>query len=322
MSRLAEALPPQPGLRWQTLPEGWVSHGAEGLRVANFTISGSDDRRAELAVIPLPGTGGTDVDLVNLWRGQLSLAPIGPEALPAHTDETEIAGQPIKLFNIVGSESYDTEAQGHQILVAALRRDGFTWFFKLAGDAPVVEAQRQPLKAFLGQVEFTAPSAEAGSRGVPVSTAGATGRPPSARWQVPGAWEATEPTAMVHSKWLAPGGSATSPVEITVSVLPGDAGGLVPNLNRWRSQVGLPPAPDGELAALSDNLEVLGGKGTLVDFNGSSPEHGTPLRMVAAVVKRDGHSWYYKLMGPPEAVGAQRDAFVSFVQTAQYSRGS
>lgn len=324
MSRLAESLPPQPGLRWQTLPEGWISHGAEGLRVANFTISGTDERRAELAVIPLPGMGGTDVDLVNLWRGQLNLPPIGPDALATHTDDTEIGGQPIKLFNIVGSESSDAAAQGHQILVAALRRDGFTWFFKLAGDASVVEAQRGPLKGFLGQVEFTAPP-EAMRQGTPVATGGPAspgGRPPTARWQVPDTWESAEPTTMVHSKWVAPGGTPTSPVEITVSVLPGEAGGLVPNLNRWRSQVGLSPAPDGELAALADNLEVLGGKGTLVDFTGSSPEHGTPSRMVAAVVKRDGHSWYYKLMGPPEAVEAQREAFVRFVQTTQYSRGS
>ncbi|MBL9128323.1 MAG: hypothetical protein JNL97_11775 [Verrucomicrobiales bacterium] len=324
--RLPEAMPSRPGMKWKELPAGWTSKGASGMRVANFSVTGPNNAQGDLAVIPLPGTGGSDVDLVNLWRGQLGLAPIEVSALPSHTDETSVGGQPIRLFNIVGSGSGDAAAAGNQILVAALRKDGFTWFFKLGGDAATVAANRDPLKAFLAGVEFTAPEPMA----APVDMAAAApsssgneggGSMPKPKWQVPETWKAQTAPQMVHSKWTV-SADAGATADVTVSVFPGETGGLTANLNRWRSQVGLPPAPEAELTAMKDNLDVLGGKGTLVDFTGSSPESGNETRIVAAVVRRDGFSWFYKLLGAPAAVGAHREAFVQLVQSAQYLRGS
>ncbi|MGE3310677.1 MAG: hypothetical protein AB7O66_11965 [Limisphaerales bacterium] len=334
---LPDQMPPRPGLRWKDLPTGWTELGASGMRVANFSIAGADNGRAELAVIPLPGTGGSDLDLVNLWRGQLSLPPIAESELPAHTDETTVAGQTVRLFSIVGTGSSDAAAAGNQILVAAIRNEGFTWFFKLGGDAASVMAQREPLKAFLAGVEFTAPAGDAGMASAggrmgtppPFASAGGaassrpsgSGEPPKPKWQVPEAWQAQAAPQMVHSKWTVPGANGAT-ADVTVSVFPGETGGLVPNLNRWRSQVGLSPAPDAELLALQDNLDVLGGKATLADFEGTSPETGSTSRIVAAIVRRDGFSWFYKLLGASAAVEAHRESFVQFIQTAQYTRGS
>lgn len=300
------------------------------MRAANFTIVGADNAQADLAVIPLPGTGGSDLDLVNLWRGQLSLPPIQESELASHTEETSVGGQPVRLFSIVGSGSSDAAAAGNQILVAALRKEGFTWFFKLGGPAAAVAASRDSLKSFLSGIEFTAPEADtAVASTAPFATAPmqaqgpgpAASGSPQAKWQVPDAWKAQPAPQMVHSKWTVTGDAGAS-ADVTVSVFPGETGGLVANLNRWRSQVGLPPSSEGELNALQNNFEVLGGKATLVDFLGSHPENGGPWRIVAAVVRKDGSSWFYKLLGHPSAVESHREAFVKFVQTAQYSRGS
>ncbi len=305
------------------------------MRAANFSITGTGDGKADLAVIPLPGTGGSDLDLVNLWRGQLGLPPIAESELPSHTDETTVAGQPVRLFTIVGTGSSDAAAAANQILVAAIRHEGFTWFFKLGGDAESVVAQRDPLKTFLAGVEFTAPEPSAGGApGIapPFASGGAAsarpaggpsgqGQPHKTKWQVPDAWTAQSAPSMVHSKWTVAGANNAT-ADVTVSVFPGETGGLVPNLNRWRSQVGLAPAPDAELVALQDNLDVLGGKGTLADFEGTSPESGSTARIVAVVVRRDGFSWFYKLLGASAAVEAHREAFLQFVQSVQYTRGS
>jgi len=328
---MADQMPPRPGMTWKELPAGWSSRGAAGMRAANFTIEGGDQGAADLAVIPLPGTGGTDLDLVNLWRGQLGLAPIEASQLASHTDETSVGGQPVKLFRIVGTEDAQAPGATNQILVAALRRDGFTWFFKMAGPQALVSTQTEPLKGFLGQVEFTAASASAPAQPASSGTPTGTGRPqeaapaadgqPQVAWDVPPEWEQVPPTQMIHSKWRvkAPSGEAA---DVTVSVFPGETGGMVANLNRWRSQVGLQPAPEAEITSLIDNMDVLGGKGTLVDFSGSGPENGDPLRLVGAVVRRGSQSWFYKLLGPEAAVAAHRDAFVKFVQSARYTRGS
>lgn len=330
---LPEAPPARPGMRWKELPAGWSSKGASGMRVANFAVAGANGGAADLAVIPLPGTGGSDVDLVNLWRGQLGLTPIAEAELASHTEEISVTGQSVRLFSIVGSGSSDAAAAGNQILVAALRKEGFTWFFKLGGDAPTVAANREALKTFLGGVEFTAPEvavAEAPKSVAPFASGAAaaaapggapSGSTPKPKWQVPEAWKPQTAPNMVHSKWSVVGPNEAK-ADVTVSVFPGEVGGLVANLNRWRSQVGLPPAPEPELMALQDNTDVLGGKATLADFTGGSPEDGAKTRIVAAVVRRDGYSWFYKLLGAPAAVEAHREAFVQFLQSAQYTRGS
>ena len=327
---LSETMPPRPGLKWKELPSGWTSRGASGMRAANFTIVGADNVQADLAVIPLPGTGGSDLDLVNLWRGQLSLPSIQESDLASHTEQTQVSGQTVQLFSIVGTGSADAAAAGNQILVAALRKEGFTWFFKLGGPAAAVAASRESLKTFLAGIEFTAPEVDpamastAPFAAAPMQASGPApsgSGSPQAKWQVPENWKPQPAPQMVHSKWTVtadPGAAA----DVTVSVFPGETGGLVANLNRWRSQVGLPPAPEGELTALLNNFEILGGKATLVDFVGSQPENGGPWRIVAAVVRKDGSSWFYKLLGHPSAVESHREAFVKFVQTAQYSRGS
>lgn len=320
----------QPSLTWKSLPEGWTSTGAAGLRVANFDLQGADGATANLAVIPLPGTGGTDLDLVNLWRAQLSLPEITESQLPAHTDNTTAGGQAVRLFTIVrASTPEDASAAANQILVAALRRDGFTWFFKLAGDATTVESHRQPLKSFLEGVEFQKPTERPRAMAAAVPPPG--GLPPghvhgavsgSPTWTVPPGWEEAPLTPMIQSKWVVSDSNSGSPTEITVSVFPGETGGLVANLNRWRSQVGLSPAPDAELLALENNLDVLGGKATLADFTGSSPEDGTEKRMIAAVVRRGPQTWFYKILGPAPTVEAQRETFVRFVQSVQYPPGA
>lgn len=312
----ADQMPALPSLRWTSLPEGWDSLGAAGMRVANFSVAGTSGR-AELAVIPLPGMGGDDLDLVNLWRNQLSLSPIDASALASHTAETRVGDQQVKIFDIVGKESSDSAAAGKQILVAALRRDGFTWFFKLAGDAGTVDANRDALKGFLGDVEFLPPEASA-RVATPSSPPRTTpsGPPATPNWQPPAEWTAVDAPAMVMNKWSVAQGGASA--DITVTVFPGEAGGLAANLNRWRGQVGLQPASEAELNSQVKEIDVLGGTAQVAEFAGTSPESGDPAVLMAAIVRRDGFSWFYKILGSPEAVEAQRDVFLRFVQSVQY----
>ncbi len=325
MGSVPEAMPARPSLTWKSLPEGWVDKGASGMRVANFSLPSPEGSPAELAVIPLPGTGGSDLDLVNLWRGQLGLDPIPEGELSRHTEETQIGAESVRLFSIVGASPADASASGNQILVAALRKGGFTWFFKLGGPTAVVEASKASLKSFLAAVEFgeapvSAPVLASRAPGS-ASPGAAPAGPALAEWEVPPAWSSVAAPQMVHRKWTAPGPGSSS-ADITVSVFPGETGGLVDNLNRWRGQVGLGGLSEAELQKGIQSIDVLGGAATLVDYTGSSPESGDASRVVVVIVRRDGRSWFYKLLGPPQVVEAQRSAFVRFVQSARYSKGS
>jgi len=313
-------LPPMPGLAWARLPDGWESKGPTGMRAGTFTMAGGDGQTAELAVIPLPGTGGTDLELVNLWRRQLSLEPIPEAELPAHTEAITAAGGPAKLFEIVADGARDATAGGQQMLVVALAREGTTWFFKLSGAAPAVAANRDKLKAFLEVVSFTAAARpELAAARVP-TTAPTTGAPPLPDWTVPAGWQSEPPTQMVLARWAA-GGAGAEGVVITVSAFPGDVGGLLANVNRWRREVGLPDIGAAELPASTGAVTTTVGAATLVDLRGTDTKTGQPARLIAAVVPHGGQTWFYKLKGGETVAEEQKAAFVQFVQSAKYAGG-
>lgn len=316
------SLPPMPGLEWPRLPDGWDARGPSGMRAGTFTMAGPDDGVAELAVIPLPGTGGSDLELVNLWRRQVNLDPVGEAALAAHTEAITVAGGPAKLFEIV--QAGDTAAAGQQILVVALAREGTTWFFKLSGDAPTVAAHREKLKAFLEIVRFTAaarPELAAGRPNTTTTTAApAAGGSALPDWTVPADWRSEPPTQMVLARWAA-GDTGAPGVVITVSAFPGDVGGLLANVNRWRREVGLAEITAAELPANTGAVTTTVGAATLVDLRGTDAQSGRPARLIAAVVPQGGQTWFYKLKGDEAAAEEQKAAFVQFVQSARYAGG-
>ncbi|MFO0864937.1 MAG: hypothetical protein U0744_09845 [Gemmataceae bacterium] len=59
--------------------------------------------------------------------------------------------------------------------------------------------------------------------------------------------------------------------EVTVTPLPGPAGGIGANLNRWRQQVGLKDLEEEDLVHELKFIEIAGDKGVIVDF--SNPKH-------------------------------------------------
>ena len=107
--------------------------------------------------------------------------------------------------------------------------------------------------------------------------------------------------------------------EVNVSELAGEGGGLLANLNRWRGQLGLPPiAQEDDFSKMVDSVVVPGGQGELVDMTGTNSKTGQPSRLIGVVLPQAGQTWFYKLMGDPKLVAAQKDAFVKFIQSARY----
>lgn len=51
------------------------------------------------------------------------------------------------------------------------------------------------------------------------------------------------------------------------------------------------------------------------------PEERYPARTLGAIVPQDGQTWYFKIMGPDDAVAAQDDAFRQFLATVKFAGG-
>lgn len=308
-------LPITPRITYQT-PAGWEAKPAGAMRAASFSIPGADGLVADVAVIPMPGTGAPVGEMVNLWRTQLGLNPVEGEAAGRTAETASVGGGSAPLFEFVSDiELIDLGASKRKarIVGVVLPREDTTWFFKLAGEDAQVASQKGPFKEFLQSIEFEAP-AVAAAPGAPAAGGYDTAGKP--RWTVPAAWKEEPPTQMLIARFTAAENDREA--EITVSAFPGDVGGLLANVNRWRRQVGQPPMPESEVTKEVQQLDPVPGRMMLVDILGTDPKTDQPARLVGIIVPQAGQTWFYKLMGDPAVVGAQKEPLVAFAKGVQY----
>ena len=77
---------------------------------------------------------------------------------------------------------------------------------------------------------------------------------------------------MLVAKFVIPGPGG-SKAEVNISAT---GGGLLANVNRWRSQLGLAPLAESALANEVQSLDVADGKATLIDMKGTDAKTGQP----------------------------------------------
>lgn len=136
------------------------------------------------------------------------------------------------------------------------------------------------------------------------------------RWNAPAGWIEKEATSMRRGSFTVtgPGGAEA---DLSIIAFPGDAGGLLENLNRWRGQVSLPALAPSELDAALDHLDVGPLHMEVVDFVGSAG--GVPTRILGGIFTFGGESWFVKLMGPDAVVAGAKADFIAFLQTIEVS---
>jgi hypothetical protein len=131
-------------------------------------------------------------------------------------------------------------------------------------------------------------------------------------WKVPAGWLEQPPGPMQFAKFLA-SGKAGAKAEVSVAIIPGNGGGPLANVNRWRGQIGLGPITQSALSSETSSLEVAGATALVLDATSSDKAK----RLVVVSVPLQGDTWFYKLMGDEPAVAKEKEAFVAFVKSAK-----
>jgi len=290
--------PSRDALQW-TLPAGWKETSSARMALASFIIPGEGGAEAQVSITALPNVARHEADIVNMWRQQFGQPAVAAEEALQALQPVEIGSDPGKLFDAASPEG------GRRMLTAMAHRGDASWFYKLSGDAKLVEAQKPAFLAFLKSIRIqeTAAPAEA-----PPPAAGATEEASTPKWKVPAHWAPVAAGMMQLAKFaVPPRGDATA--EVTVSVFPTDTGGTLGNVNRWRQQIGLEPVTEAALPKQITPLDPARPQAFLVDLTNNDR------RLVAAVVPRGGQWFFYKLMGGAAAVAPEKDAFVAFVKS-------
>jgi hypothetical protein len=141
--------------------------------------------------------------------------------------------------------------------------------------------------------------------------------PPAAqalRWTLPSGWKEVPGSGMRLATLLPPGAGKA---EATVIALPGDVGGELANVNRWRGQIGLAAFDEASLARSRAKAASKAGVVTVYDF---TSEGASKTRLVAGTITSSGRMWFFKLMGDDAAVAAARPGFMSVLGSLRAAR--
>jgi len=114
-------------------------------------------------------------------------------------------------------------------------------------------------------------------------------------------------------------GEGDNAIDVSVTQLVGEAGGIGPNINRWRRQLGLAPASDAELKSIAKPIRAQGAGGIMVDLVATAAsDGGPPPRMLAAIFRTPTHTWFVKATGPRDVVEKHRAAFIAFCESVRF----
>jgi hypothetical protein len=156
---------------------------------------------------------------------------------------------------------------------------------------------------------------KADGAGLPKIAGLAPGKSPNFTVQAPAGWQEQVPSSSVTAKQY----QAAPNVQVTITALGGDGGGIARNINRWRTeQLKLPAAGDKELISLSRILDLGTDKGLYVDME-NTKQSGSP-RILAIVIaypdiQRPYTTYFFKMMGPSDRVASQQASFEAFAKS-------
>jgi len=129
-------------------------------------------------------------------------------------------------------------------------------------------------------------------------------QPSKVTWTVPDGWEKIDKQVpMRYATFITP-----QNLEVTVAVFPGDVGGLLANVNRWRGQVGLESIEEHELER--NAVQISGKNSYVVDIEGLKN------RLISTSVSLgDGSTWFVKTIGNSSAAGQIKADMVTFSES-------
>jgi hypothetical protein len=127
-------------------------------------------------------------------------------------------------------------------------------------------------------------------------------------WATPPGWESIASDQPMRVATFKTGSGMP---EVSLTAFPGDTGGLLANINRWRSQLGLQSITDAQIAQNSETTTIEGVSITTVDFTGSSGQE----MLGAMIVPGDGQAWFAKATGEPAAIAKLKPAFIAFAKS-------
>lgn len=138
---------------------------------------------------------------------------------------------------------------------------------------------------------------------------------PDLKWTAPDHWQAQAPSTVRKGSYLVPGTPPAGNGDMSITAFPGDVGGQLANLNRWRGQIELPPLTEAEAAPTISHVDANGLHFDVVDF--ANTRLAQPQRVLGAIVPFNGTTWFFKLSGPDDLIAREKPNFLRLLDSVR-----
>lgn len=126
-------------------------------------------------------------------------------------------------------------------------------------------------------------------------------------YQTPDSWTEFPPSSIRKANFKIDNASGTA--EVSVTVFPGDVGGTLANINRWRQQISLSPI---DQASLKENITPI----IISNHHGYFTKlEGNTESILGGILPFHGSTWFIKMQGDILVIEEEVDTFKSFLSS-------
>src|SRR3954467_12321628 len=293
-----------------TTPPNWEPQPLSQMRQASFLVKGDNGAVADVSFVSLGSAAGNVLENVNRWLGQLDQPPITEQKLGEMAQRLHTSLGDVTIVDLAGLADNADPARDGRIVAAMVTTANATLFFKMRGNADLAEAQKGDFIKWVAAVCNA--QTQAGPSQIAAAPPQTTSAPPI-KWTTPEGWKEVPPSSMRYASFSAPADEGGK-IDISIVTFPGDGGSDADNINRWRGQMGLPPADPN--AVKSEVAPLKTGDTTF----STTDIPGDKTRTIAAWTRRDGRVWFFKATGPAVAIEKEKPNFVKFIESRPEQR--
>lgn len=131
----------------------------------------------------------------------------------------------------------------------------------------------------------------------------------SIRYSVPTGWEELPPSGIRKVNLVVEDEDGRA--ELTVLVFPGDVGGHLANINRWREQIDLPPVDDEALSSFTQPYAISQHRGLYVRLEGGAQS------ILGGLLPFHGFTWFFKFQGSSSTVLSNETQMKAFLDSVR-----
>lgn len=126
-------------------------------------------------------------------------------------------------------------------------------------------------------------------------------------YQTPDSWTEFPPSSIRKANFTIDNTSGTA--EVSITVFPGDVGGTLANINRWRQQIGLSSIDQVSLNENISSIIISNHQGYFTKLEGNTES------ILGGILPFHGSTWFIKMQGDILAIDEEVDTFKSFLSS-------